>query len=108
MRGSAMSLTAQNPAGAFVTSIGKRLSVSADTAGRAIKAQTLKAEIMMKEGTIKSVKQEFGVAVYASMEKGDQADTARVFGEFKSRIDALNAEIAAKRLEIQELDKPSQ
>jgi hypothetical protein len=67
--------------------------------------QTLKAEIMMKEQTISGIKKEFGVAVYQSMEAGDQADTSRIFAEFKAKIDALNADIAAKRLEIQELEK---
>lgn len=102
-----MSLSS-NPGTMFVKSLGRKISVGADTAGRAIKAQTLKAEIMMKESTIKSIKQEFGVAVYESMEKGDQADSAAIFGNFKARIDALNAEIAAKRLEISELDKSGQ
>jgi hypothetical protein len=103
-----MSLTAKSPAGAFMKSVGRRISVGADMTGRAIKAQTLKAEIMLKEGQIKSIKQEFGVSVYDSMEKGDQAETSRIYNEFRAKIDGLNAEIAAKRLEIQELERPSQ
>jgi len=60
---------------------------------------------MLKEQTIAGIKKEFGVAVYQSMEAGDQAEYARIFTEFKTKIDVLNADIASKRLAIQELEK---
>eukprot|EP00307_Rebecca_sp_RCC1486_P001124 CAMPEP_0119406272 /NCGR_PEP_ID=MMETSP1335-20130426/665_1 /TAXON_ID=259385 /ORGANISM="Chrysoculter rhomboideus, Strain RCC1486" /LENGTH=116 /DNA_ID=CAMNT_0007430345 /DNA_START=81 /DNA_END=431 /DNA_ORIENTATION=- len=94
-------------AGALFGSITKKLSSGAETATRFTKAQALKAEILMKEGSVKGVKQELGVTVYAALESGDQAEVARIFNEFKAKVDALNAEIAAKRMEITELEKGS-
>jgi len=89
-------------------SFGNKLTAGADTANRAIKAQAFKAEIMLKEQQVKSIKQEFGVTVYASLESADQAETARIFGEYAAKVNALNAEIAAKRMEISELEKSGQ
>jgi hypothetical protein len=89
-------------------SMGSKLTASADTASRAIKAQAFKAEIMMKEQQVKSVKQEFGVTVYASLESADQAETSRIFGEYSAKVNAINAEIAAKRLDIAEMEKAGQ
>lgn len=63
----------------------------------------LKTEIKMKEGQIRDLKREFGLLVFEHMEKSDQSESARVFNESKAKIDAINAEIAAKKLEIQEL-----
>lgn len=85
--------------------IGRKLSTGADVAQRTVKAQALKAEILMKEGTVKGVKQEMGINIYAPLETGDQAEVARIFNEFKVKVDAINAEIAAKRMEIAELEK---
>lgn len=86
-------------------SMSSKLTAGADKAQQVIKAQAFKAEIMMKEQQVKSIKQEFGVTVYASLESADQAETARIFGEYSAKVNALNAEIAAKRLEIAELEK---
>ena len=89
---------------AFLGDLGRKMSVGADAAQRTLKAQALKAEIMMKESTIKGIMQEMGVAIYPSLEAGDQAETARVFAEYKAKVDAINAEIAAKKVEVQELE----
>lgn len=94
--------------GGFLKTMGQKLTTGADAAGRAIKAQALKAEILIKESNIKGIKQEFGVAVYGAMEKGDQEEIARIFESFRTRTDALNAEIAAKRLEILDLERSGQ
>mmetsp|Transcript_11410 Transcript_11410/g.33796 ORF Transcript_11410/g.33796 Transcript_11410/m.33796 type:complete len:101 (-) Transcript_11410:564-866(-) len=99
-------MAAAQKGGSFLGDMGRKFSVGADAAGKGIKAQALKAEIMMKESQIKSIKQELGVAIYPSLEAGDQAETSRLFNEYKGKVDAINAEIAAKKMEVQELATP--
>mmetsp|Transcript_17681 Transcript_17681/g.47593 ORF Transcript_17681/g.47593 Transcript_17681/m.47593 type:complete len:106 (+) Transcript_17681:100-417(+) len=90
--------------GSFMANIQKKLSNGAEAGSRAIKIQTLKAEIMMKENQAKSVKQEMGVAIYAALESSDQEEMARIFGEYKAKVDAIDAEIATKKLTMTELE----
>ncbi|KAG8458630.1 hypothetical protein KFE25_008427 [Diacronema lutheri] len=81
----------------------KRLSDAGDKVGKAAKVQMLKAEIMLKEQSMRSMKQELGLSIYIHLEKADSEAYMAVFQETKAKIDAVLAEIEAKRAEIVEL-----
>lgn len=81
----------------------KRLSDAGDHVGRSVRVQALKAEIMLKQQSIKSLKQELGTSIYVHLEKADSEAFMALFQETKAKVDAILAEIEAKRSEIVEL-----
>ncbi|KAJ1619099.1 hypothetical protein T492DRAFT_1088114 [Pavlovales sp. CCMP2436] len=78
----------------------KRLSDAGETMGKAVRTQALKAEIMLKENSIKGLKQELGLAVYDALETADSDVYMSQFQATKSKVDALVAEIDLKKAEI--------
>jgi len=88
-----------------MANISKKLSTGAEMSGRALKIQTLKAECLMKESQIKGIKQELGVKIYDALEASDDSEVARIFAEFKAKVDAVNAEVAKKKTDIAEMEK---
>lgn len=47
-------------------------------------------------------------APYVAQESNDQAEITRIFGETKTKVDALNQEIESKRAKVEELRLPAE
>lgn len=69
----------------------------------AAKSTKLKADIMLLENKKKTLLMEFGKDVYPAMAAGDRATTETLFMTTKSKAEALEAEMAHKKEEIERL-----
>ena len=78
----------------------------ADKAERMAKSTKLKAEILVLENKRKTFMMEFGKDVYPAMAAGDRATTETLFMTTKSKVEALEADIAHKREQIESLKMP--
>jgi hypothetical protein len=78
----------------------------ADSAERAAKQTKLKADILLIENKLKTLKMEFGKDVYPAMAAGDRQTTETLFMTTKGKVEAMEAEIAQKKAEIETLKTP--
>lgn len=63
----------------------------------------LKGEMEIIKRKVKTAKQDFGVKVFDLMASNDDAGVASLFAEYRGKIDALERDLQAKRLELQAL-----
>jgi len=84
---------------------GMRISHGADRMGKTLRIQTLRAEIMFKESTVRSLKAELGPLIYEALEKGDRDGYMQAFLEQKAKVDAVIAEVDKRRAEIEDLER---
>ena len=83
----------------------KESTVSAGQAtGRAAKRTKIKADIALLERKVRLAKEEFGTKVWKAMDAADQAGVDAIFGDYKLKIDGLNAQIAGKRDDLEALN----
>ena len=69
----------------------------------AAKCTKIKADVMLLENKKKTLLMEFGKDVYPAMAAGDRATTETLFMTTKSKVEALEAEIAHKKEEAERL-----
>ena len=69
----------------------------------AAKCTKIKADVMLLENKKKTLLMEFGKDVYPAMAAGDRATTETLFMTTKSKVEALEAEMVAKKEEIERL-----
>jgi polyhydroxyalkanoate synthesis regulator phasin len=74
---------------------------------RASKRTKLKTDVMMLQGKITTAKKEFGAMVYDQMVAANRPEVERLFNETRTKITALEAQVEAKRQQIQALREPS-
>lgn len=80
-----------------------KAKAAAASAGDAVKAKAIEAQIAMKHQTIKGLQSEMGVKLYPVLVAG--GDIKPVFAEFQAKVAAVEAEIAEKEKEIAALGK---
>lgn len=85
----------------------QKASAAADSAGKAVKVKAFETEIEFKKGNIKTLQQEFGVKVFDLVGAWKEAEIKAAHAETKQKIDAVEAEIAAKQAEIAQLKQPA-
>lgn len=104
-KGTAEEAGGENKATTALRTAGKRLSVAGDKMSKTIKIQALRAEILLKENQIKSLKAELGVQIYDALEKNDTDGYTQIFQEQKAKVDAVIAEVDKKRNDIEDLER---
>ena len=77
-----------------------------DATARGAKRAKLHAEIVVLQSKVKDAKKDFGVKVYDSMYAANQAEVDRLFMELRTKVDALEGEIDAKRQMVANLKEP--
>jgi len=86
----------------------KAVTIAAgDKTARTARQTKLKGEIMMHQQKVTSIKKEFGVAVFDAMAGANRPEVERLFNETRSRVEALENDIATKRATIEHLKSPS-
>ena len=77
-----------------------------DATARATKRTKLNADIMMLQNKVKDTKKNFGLTVYDEMVAANRPEVERMFMETRTKIEALEADIAAKRQQVEALKEP--
>ena len=77
-----------------------------DATARATKRTKLNADILMLTSKVKDAKKAFGLAVYDEMVAANRPEVEKLFMDTRSRIEAMEADIAAKRQQVENLKEP--
>ena len=91
-------------AGAMFAKAKAGMNSAAEATARSAKRTKLNGEIMLLQQKISKAKHDFGPHVYEAMLASiDGPEVGRLFNETKAKVDGLNAEIEAKRAQIEAL-----
>ena len=86
-------------------SITKGATDAAETTKLAAQRTKRQAEVLYLEQQIKGILQKFGVDVFAHMESNNSAQVQQHFTDTKREVENYREQIAAKNVEIAELNK---
>ena len=80
---------------------------AADAAQRTAKATKIKGEVVLIQQKVTSAKKEFGMLVYEQMVAANRPEVERLFNETRTKIEAMEAQIIAKKEQIELLKVPT-